>query len=92
MNIANLFNSAQSVLVLLAGLITLAEDPSAAGADKKAAVLSALGPALNVLPVSPVIKTAVTALAPVAVDLLVAKANQAGVLPSSSVEPSSTMP
>ena len=84
MNIANLFNSAQSVLVLLAGLITLAEDPSASGPDIKATVLNALGPALAVLPVSPLIKGAVQALAPMAVDLLVAKANAAGLLPSNS--------
>ncbi len=96
MNIANLFSAAQSVLVVLAGLITLAESPGSSGASKKAAVLSALNPVINALPIAgtagTVLKAAATALAPTAIDLIVAKANQAGLLPTSSSEPSSSLP
>ena len=95
MNIANLFHSAQSVLVVLAGLGTLAEDHSTPGPAKKAAVLAALNPVIDALPLpgasATVLKTAARALAPMAVDLLVAKANAAGLLPKSS-EPSSNIP
>ncbi len=96
MNIANLFSSAQSILVVLAGLITLAESPGASGADKKSAVLGALTPVINALPIAGtagnILKAAATALAPTAIDLIVAKANQAGLLPASTSEPSSNLP
>jgi hypothetical protein len=94
-NISKLFGSAQSVLIVLAGLVTLAETPGATGAAKKALVLQALNPALDALPIPGVagdaLKAAAKALAPAAIDLLVSKANQAGLLPSSSV-PSSSLP
>ena len=95
MNIFSLFNSAQSVLVVLAGLVTLVEDHSTPGAAKKAAVLAALNPVIDALPLpgasANVLKTAAKALAPLAVDLLVAKANAAGLLPKSS-QPASMQP
>jgi hypothetical protein len=94
-NIANLFASAQSLLVVLAGLVTLAEDKTSSGADKKAAVLSALAPVINALPVAgvagTVLKAAANALAPTAIDLIVAKANAAGLLPSSA-QPAALQP
>lgn len=87
MNILSLFSTIQSVFVMTAGLITLMEEPGVPGANKKAAVLSTLDQALDSLPIpgssGTEIRTAVKALAPFAVDLLVAKANQSGALPSS---------
>lgn len=95
MNILNLFNSAQSVLVVLAGLVSLVEDKTTPGSAKKAAVLAALNPVIDALPLpgasATVLKTAAKALAPMAVDMLVAKANAAGLLPSSS-QPASAQP
>ena len=61
MNIANIFSSAQSVLVMLAGLVTLAEHPGVPGTDKKAAVLQVLDPALDALPVPGLAGTALKA-------------------------------
>ena len=94
MNLSNLFGATQSVLVVLAGLIALAEDSHTSGPAKKAAVLSALDGALDHIPLSglpgDVVKVAAKALAPTAIDLLVAKANQAGLLPAA--DPSSTVP
>lgn len=83
----NFFGSAQSILSLLAGLVTLAEGQGN-GQQKQQIVLGVINEGISALPLSgtagTIVKAVATAVAPTIVNLVVAHGNATGALPAAT--------